>query len=222
MSESTAEILEKMRKYVSNNAFSQEYGSFPIQKFKKILENGQKLQSQELTLYSKYYGFPEVKSSEIISDCVNVWVGQCLLGNIIAKCNKEEIQTQTEKEYWESLDRIKKRLRASELTPIILLDNQIKPAWVYKKIEALKLSPPQKEKGQRNFYGYLDGVPVFFLKDAIPPNRTLIIAEESFHGISKNLDLKIHQDNHNLIIKFNFFTTANENPLAIYIHYKEE
>ncbi|MEY3182498.1 MAG: hypothetical protein RLZ35_483, partial [Pseudomonadota bacterium] len=83
MSKSITETLEEIRQYISKTALSKEHGNFPIQKFKKILENDQNLQSQKLIITSKLNDFPETESKKIISDCVKIWVGQHLLADII-------------------------------------------------------------------------------------------------------------------------------------------
>jgi hypothetical protein len=125
--------------YASSLAFARETGAFPLPLFSSVLYSTDPLKPNKLTLQAMEKGGftdPEMaqrasNEEEWTASLMKSHVAAIVLFEALNSAKLSESPVDTPKAYWDALQEGVRALSQQNLTPILLLDNPTRPAWVW-------------------------------------------------------------------------------------------
>lgn len=130
--------LQEIADAASSRAFDQSTGEFPLQLFAHITMAGEYLQPFTLVrtvnkgeLTEDELASRPVNSLESYAKSVADYVGHICLQDVVNKCTFNTMIAKTPEAYWDVLETESRRMRQQGLTPILIVDNATRPAWVW-------------------------------------------------------------------------------------------
>jgi hypothetical protein len=148
--------------YASSLAFARETGAFPLPLFANVLYSTDPLKPQRLTLQAmEKGGFTDPEMAQRASN-EEKWTASLMKNHVAAivlfealnSVKLSESPVDTPKAYWDALQEGVRALSEQNLTPILLLDNPTRPAWVWDWTHEKILG----NAGDNDFYERPDGL----------------------------------------------------------------
>jgi hypothetical protein len=191
--------LEELAEYASSKAFSQDDGNFPLQLFTEITSSPAPLQDFTLTMQQVRKGELTVdplqqraaNEEEYWADTMAGQVGARILLDVISHGEHRDIPAPDAATYWTALKAEAERMLASGLHPILILDNQTRPEWVWQWQHAdygSEYPRPDDLQVRRlanqgdHYICHFNEIAVYAA--AIDPGRSLILSKERFMSLT--------------------------------------
>ena len=192
--------LEQIEEGASEKGFSKEKGEFPLQFFSTVTyENTPQepftvrfsnLRKGELT--DVEMAQRAVNEREYYSRTVANHLGVLLLSDIIRQCEVRDVVAPDATAYWLALKEEANALKQLGLTPVLILDNPTRPAWVwewqYPSQDGAYPRPPdlviRREKEGRGHRYVADFNDIQVFSAAIGLGESLLLAREAFSSVT--------------------------------------
>jgi hypothetical protein len=195
----SAARLADYSRNASQSAFDRDTGAFPLGLFDEIGVTNDAIESKRLVVKAMSKGGftePEMEQraaneEDWIAQAMKEHVGAIVLGSALAGGEWVEIQTATPNAYWAALRATEKRLLSEGLTPILILDNATRPAWVwdwmneihgdedaYRRPAGLTYSKDDDQLGE-GYLGHFNGTAIYVAR--MSSGSSLFVARELFH-----------------------------------------
>ncbi|MEM5346073.1 hypothetical protein [Paraburkholderia azotifigens] len=218
--------LVTLARYASLSAFERGTGAFPLQLFRNIDYTEDALEDFTLNMLQIRKG--ELTSIEMDQRAFNeadFWsetmknqVGALAMSDVLRRCTIRDIPVRDSETYWSVLKSESVRMAVDGVSPILVLENQTRPEWVWQWQHAdfgLGYSKPSDlrvwradDKGP----GYVcnfNEIEVYVAN--LPSGQSLLVSRNAFRTIL------FQRFAHNRFVDATY-TTRIENPLLVDIH----
>jgi hypothetical protein len=187
--------LTTLTAYASSTAFTAETGLFPLQLFRAIEDTREALNDSTLNMLQIRKG--ELTHVEIDRRAVNeddYWsetmrrrVAAVVLMDVLRACDISDRAAPDAETYWTALKAESERLRESGFSPMLLLENQTKPEWVwqwqhadfglgYQKPDDLRVW--RKDRRGQGYVCNFNEIEVYSV--ALVPGESILMTREAF------------------------------------------
>lgn len=194
--------LQSLASFASKTAFSKETGKFPLNLFAVVEDSRHNLDDLVLSVNQVHKG--ELTRVELERRAVNEeewWaallaksVSSVVMADVLRACEVREITASDASSYWNVLKTEAARIRASGMTPVLVLNNATKPEWVWQWQHGLPNDKYQRPQGMSvqkrdgRGAGYLcdfDDIEVYV---GLPTaGQSVLVARETFKSVSFQL-----------------------------------
>jgi hypothetical protein len=191
--------LREIEEAASENGFSKDTGTFPLQLFSSFAYEDAPQEPFTLTFSKLRKGeLTDVEMAqragnerEYYAKTVANHVGTLLLSDVIRKSEVRDVLAPDAATYWETLKKEAKSLKELGLIPVLILDNPTHPDWVWEWEHPSQDSVYPRpldlvirlEKGGRGAGYIADFNDIQVFAAGIAPGESLLVARETFSEV---------------------------------------
>ena len=193
--------LQAIESFASNLAFATDTGEAPLQFFQKVayspsvdhtflfrilnMDRGGLVTPLRAPLAGNEQEWYEMTTRDAVSGSI--------MREVITKTDFQVVDTATPQTYWEELKRLAQTIRDRKLTPILLLENQNSPKWVWDWAfehrygrawvpSDLRAAVDRPHEQQHGYRFTLNEVPAYQVP--MPPGASILLPREYFKSIT--------------------------------------